>query len=84
MIGRADDSGPDAPGLDLTSYGAAEQGVSRVHAALSYEDGLVYVEDLGSTSGTRLNGLPLTAHQKYRLRSQDELEFGYVRVTMRF
>ncbi|NWG16694.1 MAG: FHA domain-containing protein [Chloroflexi bacterium] len=83
VIGRASASGPEAPDLDLTPYGGAESGVSRAHAALVYADGHLFVEDLGSTSGTRINGFTLTPGQKYRLRSQDELEFGRVRMTLR-
>jgi hypothetical protein len=69
-------------GVDLTPYGGAEHGVSRNHAALSYMEGQIYVEDLGSTSGTRLNGLALEPSRKYHLRHNDELEFGSVRATV--
>lgn len=84
IIGRSSDSGDTQPELDLAPYGGATGGVSRVHAALGLDGEHVYVEDLNSTSGTRLNGLPLTPHEQYRLRSQDELEFGRVRVVVRF
>jgi len=83
LVGRKtanDDS--DGLGVDLTPYGGAEQGVSRNHAAFSYADGQIYVEDLGSTSGTRLNGLPLEPNRQYHLRHNDELEFGSVRATV--
>jgi pSer/pThr/pTyr-binding forkhead associated (FHA) protein len=84
VIGRASASGPEAPDLDLAPYGGAESGVSRAHAAFSYAGGHLYIEDLGSTSGTRINGFTLQPRQKYRLRNQDELEFGRVRMTVRF
>ncbi len=81
LVGRVSSSG-QAPDLDLTAYGAAQHGVSRRHAAFSYQDGSFYIEDLQSASGTRLNGLLLTPRRRYRLRDSDELEFGRVRVTV--
>lgn len=84
VIGRSSDSGESVPDLDLAPYGGAEGGVSRIHAAFLLDGEYICVEDLDSTSGTRLNGLALTPHEKYRLRSQDELEFGRVRVVVRF
>jgi pSer/pThr/pTyr-binding forkhead associated (FHA) protein len=82
VIGRASDE--TTPELDLTPFGGAAAGVSRVHAAFVCEGGAVYVEDLDSTSGTRINGFSLTPQQRYKLRDSDEVEFGRVRVTVRF
>lgn len=84
LVGRADEDDEKHPGLDLAPYGGATKGVSRLHAALVYEDGNLFVEDLGSTNGTRINGLELAANQRYRLRDGDELEFGSARVIVRF
>ncbi|MBI5666953.1 MAG: FHA domain-containing protein [Chloroflexi bacterium] len=84
VIGRSVESGDARPDVDLTPFGGAESGVSRVHAALVLDGDHVSIEDLDSTSGTRLNGLLLPPHEPYRLRSQDELELGQVRVTVRF
>ena len=84
VVGRADDSGPAEIGLDLTPYGAAQSGVSRQHAAFSYPDGMVHIEDLKTTNGTRINGFQLSSERTYRLRDGDELEFGRARVVVRF
>jgi pSer/pThr/pTyr-binding forkhead associated (FHA) protein len=70
--------------LDLAPYDALANGVSRLHARVTHENGTLYVEDLDSTNGTRINGFQLTTKQRYRLRDGDELEFGRVRVVMRF
>ncbi|MEL6408488.1 MAG: FHA domain-containing protein [Chloroflexota bacterium] len=81
MIGRAVE-GESADGVlnfDLTDFGAYHFGVSRNHAKLTFSDGYVYLEDLGSTNGTRINGFQLTADQKYRLRDGDEIEFARLR-----
>lgn len=71
--------------FDLTPYGAYHFGVSRQHATLSLsDDGYLYLEDLGSTNGTRINGFQLTAKQKYRLRDGDEVEFARLRTMVKF
>jgi len=87
MVGRAIDSEtrpPDEIGFDLTPFGAYHFGVSRHHAIMSLKDGYLYLEDLGSTNGTRINGFQLTANQKYRLRDGDEVEFARLRTHIRF
>ena len=50
--------------------------VSRIHAALTASDGLVVVEDLGSRSGTTVNGVPVNTRQPLRLG--DVVGFGPV------
>jgi pSer/pThr/pTyr-binding forkhead associated (FHA) protein len=55
--------------------------VSREHAVIAVGgDGAevagVYVVDLGSAQGTRLNGTYLEAHQRVRLQPGDRLKFG--------
>jgi hypothetical protein len=47
--------------------------VSRRHCRIVHEDGGVFVEDLGSVQGTRLNGSPVT---RARLRDGDRLEIA--------
>lgn len=87
LIGRAieSESRPaDEVGLDLTPFGAYHFGVSRHHAIMSLKEGYLYLEDLGSTNGTRINGFQLTSNQKYRLRDGDEVEFARMRSTLRF
>ncbi len=84
LIGRSDEGEKTDLGLDLAPYGGEQHGVSRLHAAFSSENGAVYIEDLNSTNGTRINGFQLTPHRTYRLRDGDELEFGRARMTIRF
>jgi hypothetical protein len=48
--------------------------VSNVHARVYERDGDVFVEDLGSTNGTLINGAPLTAAAK--LRKGDRIQAG--------
>lgn len=70
--------------IDLSPQGAYQSGVSRRHAVIRRRDGALYVEDLNSTNGTRINGANLTAERDYRLRDGDEVEFGRVRAALRF
>lgn len=77
LVGRADDeeTANDLM-LELSHYGGEGSGVSRIHAAIHDQDGMVYITDLNSTNGTRINGLTLVAEHPYRLREGDELQFG--------
>ncbi len=85
IVGRVlDEEDQKAVGFDLTPYGAFSAGVSRQHARITLIDGLLYLEDMGSTNGTRINGFQVTPHQLYRLRDNDEIEFGRLRVILRF
>jgi pSer/pThr/pTyr-binding forkhead associated (FHA) protein len=59
----------------------AEPTISRAHAAVAFEDRAFYLQDLGSTNGTRVNG-ERAARQE--LRSGDEILLGklLLRVTL--
>lgn len=82
VVGRTlDDEKVD---FDLTPYDAYHYGVSRRHALMSLVEGYLYIEDLGSTNGTRINGYQLTSKQRYRLRDGDEVEFARLRMTVKF
>jgi len=54
-----------------------EKSVSRYHAVLQFKgDGTVYVYDLGSTHGTRLNKQVVPAKQHVRVPLGGFLKFG--------
>jgi hypothetical protein len=86
VLGRGDPVASFYPDLDLSPYGGQEGGVSRRHAAIiqDAENRALYVEDLDSTNGTRINGFSLEPRRRYRLRDGDELEFGHVQMILRF
>jgi pSer/pThr/pTyr-binding forkhead associated (FHA) protein len=50
--------------------------VSRRHARIGKDDTSIYVEDLGSSNGSRHNGQPLRAGMQTPLQDGDELVFG--------
>ncbi|MBO5486984.1 MAG: FHA domain-containing protein, partial [Eubacterium sp.] len=52
------------------------EGVSRLHARISRQGGIYYIEDLNSTNGTYLNDEPLEYHQKRELCRNDHIRFG--------
>ncbi len=85
LIGRlVEGDDPNMYALDLGSYGGYQNGVSRQHATITRHEGSLYIEDLGSTNGTRINGFQLTARRKYRLRDGDEVEFARLRTQIKF
>lgn len=85
MIGRSDPVANFYPELDLTPYGGQEHGVSRRHAQVvqGEDHKALYLEDLGSANGTRINGFALEPRRRYRLRDGDELEFGRLQTVLR-
>jgi pSer/pThr/pTyr-binding forkhead associated (FHA) protein len=82
FIGRGSDH-EGTPMIDLTRFGALERGVSRVHAELTYQDQTLFLKDLASTNGTRLNGLQIEPNTLYRLRNGDEIELGRLPIVLR-
>jgi pSer/pThr/pTyr-binding forkhead associated (FHA) protein len=72
------------PDLNLNDYGARHKGVSRVHAALRRDRGQVFLIDLGSTNGTRLNGMQVPAHQPAPVASGDEIRLGKLLMRITF
>jgi pSer/pThr/pTyr-binding forkhead associated (FHA) protein len=48
--------------------------VSRVHALITVEDGQYFLDDLGSTNGTFLNGTAITRRQP--LNDRDTIRLG--------
>jgi hypothetical protein len=52
--------------------------ISRLHAQCTSDHLNIYVEDMGSTNGTYVNGRRLEAHEMYRLRAGDVVSFAQV------
>ncbi len=63
---------------EVTDWALSDPAVSRRHLELRAEPGGLMAEDLGSTSGTRLNGKQLAGAQ--RLNNGDEIELGHSRL----
>src|SRR5450432_1672838 len=82
VIGRGGGGGHE-PDINLAQLGGVNYGISRWHAVFSYEENTLFVEDLNSTNGTRINGYRLDSDKSYRLRNGDELELGHLRLIVR-
>lgn len=72
-IGKPNDHTP--PDIDVSGFPESEI-VSRVHANLLVEGNTYYLEDMGSSNGTYINGLPLPKGNRHRLNSGDRIAFG--------
>jgi pSer/pThr/pTyr-binding forkhead associated (FHA) protein len=83
VLGREGHEGVK-PDLNLNNYGGRDKGISRVHAALRRDRGQVFLIDLGSTNGTRLNGQPVPAHQPAPVASGDEIRLGKLLMRINF
>ena len=57
----------------------SEPTISRSHAAVGYDGEGFFVQDLGSTNGTRVNG---NREPQMRLSSGDELQLGKLRLQL--
>jgi hypothetical protein len=62
--------------LDLTTYGAAEGGVSRQHALLRPTKSSLFLIDLESTNGTFHNAFKTSSGVAFKLRDNDTVSFG--------
>lgn len=83
LIGRADPVSRVFPQVDLTPHGGYDAGVSRKHCRIFQQGGQFFVEDLGSTNGTKLNGQIIPPHQPRPLNNGDTLELGLLKLTFK-
>ena len=75
---------------DVLVLGRSESGsvqlrqtkVSRQHCRLFNDVGELFVEDLASTNGTHLNGVPLEPEKTYRVVPGDVIHAGQVPLTL--
>jgi hypothetical protein len=84
IFGRVTEQSDRTTYINLTPYGAEEAGVSRRHARLLRDNKAVFLMDLNSTNGTRLNGESLAASVEKRLRDGDEITLGRLKVYVYF
>ncbi len=84
LIGRGDDNSPDCPQINLTNHEGFEQGVSRKHAVIVIRDKRLWLKDLNSTNGTRLNGQVCQPGEEQRLHHGDEITLGRLRLQVSF
>ena len=78
VVGRADASNVVMPDVDLTEYGAAHLGVSRLHLSITYDNTQKHIKiaDMGSSNGVYINGQKLASKEERILRDGDQLQLG--------
>ncbi|MEP7285191.1 MAG: FHA domain-containing protein [Chloroflexota bacterium] len=84
LLGRADPSSGWQPTIDLTPYDAADRGVSRNHADLFFESDQVFVLEMGSVNGTRVNGIAVRTGEAHQIHDGDLIELGKLRLKVYF
>lgn len=84
ILGRMTEQSVHTSYVNLSPYGADDQGVSRRHARLLREHRAVYLMDLNSTNGTRLNGEMLAKSVEKRVRDGDEITLGRLKLYVYF
>jgi hypothetical protein len=68
--------------IDLTPYGGAVHGVSRRHLEIHGDEHHIYVTDLGSTNGTRLNSGLLQPRIPYTIKDGDIVSLGNLEMVL--
>ena len=84
ILGRVGGKQPILPDVDLTSYGAYEEGVSRLHAIIKISKEHVNIIDLGSANGTLINGRRIIAHKPFPLEHGDLVTLGKFKTEILF
>jgi len=72
-IGKPSDD--DLPDIDISLLPDAEV-VSRAHLEIRVQGGNYFIEDVGSSNGTRLNGTKLEPKGRYSLNIGDKISLG--------
>ena len=79
-LGRVAEGQFILPDVDLSPYQAYAQGVSRLHAALKVYNQRVFVTDLGSSNGTRVNGQKIMPNVDFPLNHGDVVALGKFKI----
>jgi pSer/pThr/pTyr-binding forkhead associated (FHA) protein len=74
--------GRSGAAVNLDYFNAAALGVSREHIMLRPSKNKLYLLDLGSTNGTLLNGIMISASRAYPLRARDVITVGKLSFTL--
>ena len=75
-VGRSEPTRPFMPDLDLAEVQGMEQGVSRQHGILRFDQGRLLYTDMNSSNGSRINGEKLRPEIPVVLQDSDELCLG--------
>ena len=76
VIGRSDETIGLTPDIDLSQTEDAAQLVARRHAKIVARGSRHYLEDLGSASGTKINGVRIRLNEQRLLNRGDHVWLG--------
>jgi hypothetical protein len=79
-LGRTAEGQSILPDVDLSPYEAYAQGVSRLHSSLKLINQRVFITDLGSSNGTRVNGHKIMPNVDYPLNHGDVVALGKFKI----
>jgi len=79
-LGRISEGQPIMPDVDLTSFNAYANGVSRLHCVIRREDKTTSIMDLGSSNGTYQNGIKLSPQIKTSIYHGDIISLGKLKI----
>jgi pSer/pThr/pTyr-binding forkhead associated (FHA) protein len=79
-LGRAAGGQAVVPDVDLDTYGAQDQGISRLHAEIRLDKQGVHVVDLDSVNGTLINGKRIKPQDPQLLRHKDVVQLGHLKL----
>jgi FHA domain len=82
-LGRVDAAASVFPEVDLSDDSDASHGVSRRHARILKQSGMVVVEDMGSINGTFVNGKRLDPYLPEVLNDGDLLQLGKLKIEVK-
>ncbi|MEX2161245.1 MAG: FHA domain-containing protein [Anaerolineales bacterium] len=76
IVGRVSSGQSILPDVDLEPFHGYSAGVSRLHARIKVEPKAMWITDLGSANGTRVNNQKLTPHKDHPLSNKDVIRLG--------
>lgn len=79
-LGRSAGSQAIVPDVDLDTYGAQDQGISRLHAEIRLDGSGAHVVDLDSVNGTLVNGKKIEPQEPHVLRNKDVVQLGHLKL----
>jgi pSer/pThr/pTyr-binding forkhead associated (FHA) protein len=79
-LGRVDPAASVFPEVDLSGFSDSSYGVSRRHARIMKQSGMVVIEDMGSINGTYVNGRRLDPYLPESLKDGDVVHLGKLQI----
>ncbi|MEJ2487424.1 MAG: FHA domain-containing protein [Anaerolineales bacterium] len=79
-LGRISQGQSILPDIDLAPYDGYSQGVSRLHATLKIKHDNLFIEDLGSSNGTRINDNKIDPHTDQLVQHGDVISLGRFKI----